>query len=122
MDFTMWLQTRVGFFSIVEKPADAENGQLTVRARVANDLGALRERYLPELGKVQSSRTNDYRFRALAPREAVAQALARAALDIDYSNFKNTIGCEQGADRAHLYGKVWAVLHNLQTPSQDRPA
>jgi hypothetical protein len=28
----MWLMTRFGFFSIVQKPGDAEAGMLTVRA------------------------------------------------------------------------------------------
>lgn len=114
----MWLQTRVGFFSIVEKPGGDKDGQLTVRARVAEDLTALRERYLPELGKVQSSRSNDYHYRALAPREAVAQALLRAALDINYSNFKDIVAREQGDKRAHVYSKVWAVLHSLQTNTE----
>lgn len=118
----MWLQTRVGFFSIVEKPGNHAEEQLTIRARVGADLTALRERYLPELGEVQISHSNDYRYRALAPRAAVAQALARAALDIDYSNFKDTIAREQGANRAHLYGKVWSVLHSLQTVNEGRPS
>ena len=52
----MWLFTRFGFFSIVRKPGD---DNLTVRARVAADLDALREQYLPELSATttQSTRT-----------------------------------------------------------------
>ena len=42
----MWLFTTSGFFSIVQKTGDVH---LTVWARVAADLDALRQRYLPAL-------------------------------------------------------------------------
>ena len=42
----MWLFTTIGFFSVVQKPRQSG---LTIRARVAADLGQLRERYLPSL-------------------------------------------------------------------------
>jgi hypothetical protein len=110
----MWLQTRVGFFSIVEKPGDRATNRLTIRARVAADLHALRDRYLPALGDVQESCHNDYRFRATATRETVAAAIGQAVMDIDYQNFKNVVAQEQGLSRAHVYGDVWSVLHRLQ--------
>lgn len=114
----MWIQSRVGFFSIVSKPGDAALHRLTVRARVESDLVALRERYLPELGAVQCSRNNDYSHRARAHQDAVAQALARMAMDIDYSNFKQVVAQEQGAQRAHIYGRVWGELYQLQNNDQ----
>jgi polar amino acid transport system ATP-binding protein len=43
----MWLITPEGFFSIVEKATDKASGTLTVRARVASDLEALRGGSLP---------------------------------------------------------------------------
>lgn len=110
----MWLQTRVGFFSIVEKPGDRASNRLTIRARVAADLHALRDRYLPALGEVQEGNHNDYRFRATAPREAVAESIGKAIMDIDYQNFKNVVAQEQGLARAHVYGDVWSVLYRLQ--------
>ena len=64
----MWLITPVGFFSVVQKTGDIAADTLTVRARVRGDLDALREHYLPSLSPVQESKTNDYRFRAVAPR------------------------------------------------------
>jgi hypothetical protein len=39
----MWLITPTGFFSIVQKPSDEAADTLTVRARVRQDLVALRE-------------------------------------------------------------------------------
>ena len=38
----MWLITPTGFFSIVQKPTDAQANTLTVRARVRQDLETLR--------------------------------------------------------------------------------
>lgn len=109
----MWLITNFGFFSIVEKPEDQAAGTLTIRARVKSDLVALQERYLPSLGKITGGGT-DYKCRAKASREAVAVAMMRAALDINYDNFKNSVGTTQGHARASLYHEVWDVLYKLQ--------
>ncbi len=110
----MWLITPVGFFSVVRKPTDIKANTLTVRARVRSDLEALKTAYLPELGPIQKSSTNDYRFRAVAPQAAVAQAMARLVQDLDYSNFKDEVARRQGSDRAHLYHDVWSTLYRIQ--------
>lgn len=111
----MWLITPIGFFSVVQKPTDAAAGTLTIRARVRADLEALREQHLPGLGEVVESHTNDYRFRAVAPRYEVANAMAAMVNGLDYANFKNQVSKVQGASRAHLYHDVWDVLYRLQT-------
>ncbi|WP_249363135.1 NUDIX hydrolase [Burkholderia sp. 4M9327F10] len=110
----MWLITPVGFFSIVQKPTDQQAGTLTVRARVRGDLEALREHFLPGLGDMSESPGNDYRFRAVAPRDEVAAALGSMIQGLDYSNFKSEVARVQGTGRAHLYHQVWDVLHKLQ--------
>ena len=110
----MWLMTPIGFFSIVEKPDDWDAGTLTVRARVEGDLTALKARYLPELGEIQAHLGTDYRYRAVAPREAVARALSQLTLDLDYSNFKDEVYRVQGYERARVYGEVWNSLYRLQ--------
>jgi hypothetical protein len=110
----MWLMTKFGFFSIVQKPGDAEAGMLTVRARVRADLEALRERYLPEMGEIAENAGTDYRCRARAPREALAAALQQITLDIDYGNFKSTVHKTQGAQRSEVYHEVWDALYQLQ--------
>ncbi len=93
-------------FSIVEKAHDRHNGTLTVRARVEGNLIALKTRYLPELGEIQADQSTGYRYRAVAPREAVARALSELTLDLDYSNFKDELSRVQGYDRARMYGEV----------------
>ena len=110
----MWLITPVGFFSIVEKANDSDAGTLTIRARVRSDLDALRTSFLPELSSTKETRAADYRFRAQAPREAVASAMAQLARTIDYSNFKDVVAKRQGKERASLYHGVWDVLYAMQ--------
>ena len=112
----MWLITPTGFFSIVQKPGDAQANTLTVRARVRQDLVALREQFLPGLGEIEESRANDYRFRAVAPRAEVAAALAEMVNRLDYGNFKSQVAKVQSPKRAQLYHGVWDVLHGLQQP------
>ena len=110
----MWLITPFGFFSVVRKPADVEAKTLTVRARVRSDLEALKANYLPQLGAIRESKVNDYRFRAVAPQAAVAQAMARFVEDLDYSNFKDEVAKRQGQERARRYHDVWSTLLPLQ--------
>ena len=110
----MWLITPVGFFSVVRKPTDIQDKTLTVRSRVRADLEALKTQYLPELGAIQESQVNDYRFRATASQAAVAAAMARLVENLDYANFKDEVHRQQGAPRARLYHDVWATLHRLQ--------
>ena len=96
----MWLVTTIGFFSVVEKEWDRKPGTLTVRARVREDLDALRGQFLPELGPTVESDTADYGFRAQAPRAAFAAAMPRLAEAIDYDNFKDAVAERQGHHRA----------------------
>ena len=118
----MWLMTPVGFFSVVRKQTDIDSATLTVRARVKQDLETLKVRYLPELGAIQESAVNDYRFRAIAPQAAVAQAMARLVQDLDYDNFKDAVAQRQGQARADVYHDVWSVLYSLQrTPATGKP-
>ncbi|MCX7166644.1 MAG: NUDIX domain-containing protein [Rhodocyclales bacterium] len=111
----MWLITPIGFFSVVQKPNDKGKDTLTVRARVRSDLEALRDKYIHTLGDIKESLTNDYRFRAIAPRADVASAIASMVIDLDYSNFKSEVAKRQGGQRETLYHDVWHVLYQLQT-------
>lgn len=118
----MWLFTKVGFFSVVQKDEQRGTELLTVRARAAGDLHALRATYLPELGGVEFLTGSDYQYRAVATRSAVARASSRIALDIDYANFKEVVSTAQGAARAHCYHRVWRALLPLAEPVPAHPA
>lgn len=110
----MWIITNFGFFSVVQKPGDQAAGMLTVRARAHEDLDALRERYLPELTQVVEGAGTDYRFRARAPRRAVARAVQQVVWELDYANFKSSVAKTQGSHRAHVYSEVWTALRSIQ--------
>ena len=107
----MWLITNSGFYSVVQKPG---NPNLTIRSRVKEDLDRLRDGYLPSLGETIEGAGTDYRYRATASHEAVAEAMSRMAMDIDYSNFKDSVAEEQGHARAGVYHDVWAALMQLR--------
>jgi hypothetical protein len=107
----MWLFTTLGFFSIVQKRS--ESG-LTVRARVAGDLDRLREKYMPELSATIRKAGTDYPFRATIGHDDFARGMAKIAKDIRYDNFKSEVAKKMGYDRAHVYGKVWCVLRELE--------
>lgn len=113
----MWLITPEGFFSAVEKPGDRADGMLTVRTRNRADIKALK-RYFPD-AKPYRVRYSDYEWRIRVPKDEWAQAVARMALEIDYSNFKNEVTRRQGRERHDIYSRVWSVLLGLEGRRRD---
>lgn len=112
----MWLLTKVGFFSIVEKPWDRGQDTLTVRSRVRTDL----ETFIAFLPRSQNptiveDKQADYQFRIQARRFDVEFAVMQITMRIDYDNFKDAVGKHQGYPRARLYGQVWSTLYELQS-------
>lgn len=107
----MWLFTPHGFFSIVRKP---HSNCLTLRSRVSEDLETLRRNYLPDLSDTLDKAGTDYPYRATVSHAAFAEAMAKMAKGIDYSNFKDEVASQQGIQRAHVYGRVWESLLDLE--------
>ena len=103
----MWLMTRVGFFSIVEKDGEQH---LTIRSSHREDLDRLRDHYLPGLSATTSHPDSAYPWRATAPQEAVGQALAKLAADIDYPAVQEELVHSLGPQRANAYGKAGALM------------
>lgn len=100
----MWIFLNNAFLSIVDK--DAPAGAVLVRARAKGDI----ERVFPGATVTVSPR-NDYRYRAVIARDAVAEALAAAVKTLDYSNFKDTVA---ERDRHDAYLDVWSAMHKWQ--------
>ena len=113
----MWIFTTFGFFSVVQKQGSP---QLTVRARVGDDLDRLRERYLPSLSPTTAGAGTDYRYRATVPHEHLALAMAAIVRDVDYSNFKSAVARQQDGRREAVYHKVWDALWDLERIDLER--
>jgi hypothetical protein len=105
----MWLATRHGFYSIVEK-----EGGLQIRARLRSDLANLL-RLARLRKKIIETPLADYRFRAIVTRAELAAIFSVLSANIDYRNFKDEIARrpDQSA-RLGLYHQVWATLARLQ--------
>lgn len=111
----MWLCTKHGFFSIVEKLP----GEFHIRARVKRDIENLKA--LAEIKRtVISTPDADYRYRLVVNKVEVLAALTCMANEIDYSNFKSKIGkTEDQRDKLNAYHEVWSVMAGVQRGQRD---
>jgi hypothetical protein len=114
----MWLFTTRGFYSVVEKREDRADGMLTVRARSKADIDSLRE-LLPNYTPVRNKGT-DYPWRVRVTAADWTHAMARLALEIDYSNFKDEVTRRQGKKRHDIYMRVWAAMLSLEPRRRSR--
>jgi hypothetical protein len=98
-----------GFYSAVAKVEDGDEF-VTVRARSERDINNLSDLIDAEPSRDEGT---DYRWRIRCRKSEWAEALAKMAEEIDYSNFKNRIKSED-PDRADLLARVWEVLYDIQ--------
>jgi hypothetical protein len=106
----VWLLIPDGFVSVVHGAGEED---LCVRARSSVDLDRLRERFMPELSETVTTPGSDYLYRAWISRDAFGKGLGRIAAELTYPNFKSEVG-KRDPERAHLYGRVWATLGEIQ--------
>lgn len=108
----MWLATKLGFFSIVQKqpPDDGDAAVYHVRARVRADL----ENLLGATGlqrEILAWPSADYRFRIMASQREVFDIMSALAESIDYDNFKGVVAATPDQrPKLDAYGKVWSTL------------
>jgi hypothetical protein len=108
----MWLATKLGFFSIVQKdpPDDGDAAVYHVRARVKGDL----ENLLNVTGlqrEILMWPSADYRFRIIASQLEVFEIMSALTETIDYPNFKNAIAAAKDQrPKLHAYHQVWSTL------------
>jgi hypothetical protein len=114
----MWIFSKVGFYSVVQKPGQS---YLTVRSRVREDLENLRETYIPGLSVIMAGGGTDYPYRALISHKHFGNGLAEMGNDIHYSNFKNEVASNDMA-RANVYGNFWSNMHNTGKQHQEEAA
>lgn len=103
----MWLFTSNAFLSVVSK-APAKADELLVRARRKGDINNV----FPH-AKEQETIGTDYLYRAVVKRTEVAAVLAKMAMELNYSNFKDSIPFKdkQLHDACH---RVWSVMASCQ--------
>jgi len=106
----MWIFTKAGFFSIVNKTGD---DFLTVRSRNRADMNRLKK-YFPDMPEISEGTGTDYPFRVTVDHDKWAEIMARMSLDIRYNNFKDMIRGVFGAFRAKLYARIWEVMIDLE--------
>ncbi len=107
----MWLYTRIGFFSIVHKD---EPGTLTVRSRLRRDIEDFKaaSASLKE-AEIIVSEDSDYRYRLIADRAAVMDAIDEIVADIDYDNFKEEVEYTDKL-RVPVYSALWGITMRLE--------
>lgn len=107
----MWIFKNNAFVSIAQDKDMPD--QLWVRARVRGDL----ERFFEDADWVEVIETPnaDYRFRTAINRDIAKAALSEAVDQIDYVNFKNSIGTTPVEEERHsAYLRVWTAMMGLQ--------
>ncbi len=104
----MWLFTKDGFYSVVEHPGDP--GYAMVRGRRRKHMEVLRDRYLGPDYAIHETPYRDYPFRIYVHKTKWAEVAAILALEIDYTNFKNT----QPRLEHDIYLGVWGKLLELE--------
>ena len=101
----MWLMTKHGFYSIVEKTP----GEFHVRGRERQDLESLLQGVpLPDAELIETPDA-DYRFRIVVSRDSLLAILKFLGETLDYSNFKGKID-RTPDQRRKPYHEVWRVM------------
>ena len=100
----MWIFLPNSFISVVQKPGDTD--MLTVRARIEGDI----ESVFPKV-KVEANKGTDYKYRALVPRQEVADVLHHQVMNLNWSNFN---GAVKSKKRHDAYTNVWSAMHAVQ--------
>ena len=106
----MWIMTTDGFYSTVKKPDQTD--ALTVRARVKKDLENLLDKL--KLGvEIRTGVGTDYPYRITIKQEEWAEYLHKAAMDIGYSNCKDSLALSDN-NRHYVYFRCWEALMLLE--------
>jgi hypothetical protein len=106
----MWLCTKHGFFSIVQKG----HTEFHIRARVRGDLENLKK-LAGIKRRIIVTEDADYRYRMVGIQADVFLALTALAGSINYTNFKSMIeGTEDQRDKLDAYHEIWRVMAGVQ--------
>jgi len=111
----MWIATKHGFYSIVQKRDD----EYHVRGRVRQDLENLLHLVRLDLA-IEDWPGADYRYRIIVGRKTFSGIMAALALDLDYPNFKAEIASSPDQhEKIEAFHQVWRILARLQPTKTD---
>lgn len=105
----MWIFTEGGFVSAVKKPQD--NGLISVRARDKVSLQPLEELTGQPIIRTPDG---DYPYRIFVEQAEFASWVTKAALDIDYSNFKSRMAKLRDYRYLNALHDVWAAMTRVE--------
>jgi hypothetical protein len=103
----MWLMTKHGFYSIVEK----KTGEFHIRARVRKDLENLVARVPLTGAEIHAGKGADYPFRIITGKGDVLKVMRFLGDTLDYDNFKDAVA--DTADqhcKLNAYHSVWHTM------------
>jgi hypothetical protein len=120
----MWLATKIGFYSIVEKEHHLHpNGDklFVVRTRTYDDLFRLIATIQPKLKRniqIHEYEKSDYPYRIyLETKEELSTTLATLASSITYPNFKDEISeSDSQQEKSDAYSQLWLNLFMTYRP------
>ena len=104
----MWLMTKCGFYSIVQK----QPGVYHIRSRERKDIENLVENVPLPGAEIMESKKTDYAVRIIVGKEDVLAVLKFLGENLDYDNFKAKIDRTLGQDHKP-YHEVWNVLADV---------
>jgi hypothetical protein len=106
----MWLMTKYGFYSVVEKLP----GEFHFRSREKRDLQNLLHA-AGAIGKIHRSRNADYPFRVVTGAAGKRRLMQAVESSIDYPNFKDKIaGTKSQSRKLNAYHRIWADMRSTQ--------
>ncbi len=107
----MWIASKFGWFSIVQK----EPGEFHVRARVKQDLQNLLDAMPLANAVIETWPGADYRYRIIIGGDDLRVVMNCLALQLDYSNFKSKIAqTPDQREKLPEYHTIWATMAGLQ--------
>ena len=107
----MWIMTVDGFYSVVKKPGQENEGNGSIQGKT--DLEKLLNKLNSEIS-IQEGVGTDYPFRVVMSQTDWADYLQKTAMDIEYDNFKNTLDSSDH-HRHEAYFNCWSALSSLET-------
>lgn len=107
----MWLATKIGYYSIVNK-----DGFFHIRARKIEDLKNI-NKIMNWNEEIYSTPNADYCSRICIPiknQQKINELFIKLSNEIDYDNFKNHIKKNEQCDKMNSYLQIWHVMYDYQ--------